>query len=60
MSTKPKRKFAALDEAVEAARDRKAHEIVLLDLREVASFTDHFLICSGTSSRQVQGIADEV
>lgn len=56
----PNRNFSPLDEALEAARDRKAKEIVLLDLREVASFTDHFLICSGTSGRQVQGIADEV
>ena len=56
----PTRQLAPLDEAVEAARSKKAREIVLLDLREVASFTDHFLICSGASGRQVQSIADEV
>jgi ribosome-associated protein len=32
----------------------------VLDLREVASFTDFFLITSGTNQRQVQAIADEV
>lgn len=60
MSTMPSSRFAPLDEAVEAARTKKALEIVLLDLREVASFTDHFLICSGASGRQVQSIADEI
>lgn len=60
MSTLPSSGFSPLDEAVEAARAKKAQEIVLLDLREVANFTDHFLICSGMSSRQVQSIADEI
>ncbi len=32
----------------------------MLDLREVTSFTDYFVICSGTNSRQVQAIANEV
>ena len=53
-------RFSPLDEALEAARTKKALEIVLLDLHEVATFTDHFLICSGASGRQVQSIADEV
>ncbi|MGH9782888.1 MAG: ribosome silencing factor [Terriglobia bacterium] len=53
-------RFSPLDEALEAARAKKALEIVLLDLHEVATFTDHFLICSGASGRQVQSIADEV
>ena len=34
--------------------------MVVLDLREIASFTDYFLITSGTNVRQVQAIADEV
>ncbi|MCV4698725.1 RsfS/YbeB/iojap family protein, partial [Escherichia coli] len=46
--------------AVEAASDKKAVEPIVLDLREVANFTDYFLIASGTSTRQVQAIADEV
>ena len=47
-------------EAVEAAREKKAQQIVLMELGDVAGFTDHFLICHGTSGRQVQAIADEV
>src|SRR2546421_728784 len=46
--------------ALHAASERKAHDLVVLDLREVASFTDYFLIASGTNVRQVQAIADEV
>ena len=46
--------------ALRAAGDKKALEIVVLDLREIASFTDYFLITSGTNARQVQAIADEV
>ena len=34
--------------------------MVVLDLREIASFTDYFMIASGTNARQVQAIADEV
>lgn len=32
----------------------------MLDLREVTSFTDYFVICSGANSRQVQAIANEI
>ena len=55
---------AELDErvrlALHAAGERKAHDLVVLDLREVASFTDYFVIASGTNVRQVQAVADEV
>jgi ribosome-associated protein len=46
--------------AVRAAEEKKALEIVVLDLREVASFTDYFIITSGTNTKQVQAIADEI
>ena len=46
--------------AVEAAQEKKAEDILVLDLRGLASFTDYFLICSGTSHRQIESIADEV
>ncbi|MCA1591255.1 MAG: ribosome silencing factor [Acidobacteria bacterium] len=46
--------------ALRAASDKKALELVALDLRAVASFTDFFLIASGTNVRQVQAIADAV
>jgi ribosome-associated protein len=46
--------------ALHAAAEKKALAPVVLDLRGVASFTDYFLIASGTNQRQVQAIADEV
>jgi ribosome-associated protein len=46
--------------ALSAASEKKAINSVLLDLREIASFTDYFLITSGTNERQVQAISDEV
>jgi ribosome-associated protein len=47
-------------EVVAAAEERKAYDLKVLQLGEVTSFTDYFLICSGTSGRQVQAIADAV
>lgn len=46
--------------AIRCASDKKAFDIVALDLRDIASFTDHFVIASGSNQRQVQAIADEV
>ena len=46
--------------ALLAAQEKKASDILVLDLREIASFTDYFLICSGRSHRQLASIADEV
>ncbi len=50
----------ALRVAVDATRDKKALDIVVLDLRGIASFTDYFLICTGGSHRQLKTIADEI
>ena len=47
-------------EAVSAAEDRKAVELRVMYLEKVTDFTDYFVICSGTSERQVQAIADAV
>jgi len=46
--------------AVQAADDKKATDIVVLDLRKAAGFTDYFVICSGSNSRQIRAIADGV
>ena len=46
--------------ALRAAADKKALDSVLLDLREIASFTDFFVITSGSNERQVQAISDAV
>jgi ribosome-associated protein len=42
------------------ASDRKALEIVQLDLRGIIGYTDFFLICSGRSARQVKAIHDAI
>ena len=46
--------------AIRAALDKKASEVVLLDLRNTPAFTDFFVLCSGQSTRQVKAIADAV
>ena len=46
--------------ALQAANDKKALELAVLDLREIATFTDYFVIASGNNERQVQAISDEV
>jgi ribosome-associated protein len=46
--------------AADAARDKKATDLLVLDLRKTAAFTDFFLICTGGNPRQVQAIADAV
>jgi ribosome-associated protein len=46
--------------AVVSAEDRKAIDLKVLHLEKVSDFTDYFVICSGSSERQVQAIADAV
>jgi ribosome-associated protein len=45
---------------VELAEGKKASDIVLLDLRELTTLADYFVICSGWSERQLQAIADGI
>ncbi len=56
--------FADLDPevkmAIQCAADKKGFDMVVLDLREIASFTEFFIIASGANQRQVQAIADEI
>jgi ribosome-associated protein len=49
-----------LRQAIQAAKDRKALDLRVLDVEGVCSFTSHFLICSGTSTRHSQAICDGV
>jgi ribosome-associated protein len=59
MPTQDIRKQVAL--ALEAVNNKKAEDVALLQLPgESSTFTDYFLICSGSNARQVQAIADEV
>ncbi len=46
--------------AVRCAADKKANNIKVLDLRQIASFTEFFIIASGSNQRQVQAISDEI
>ena len=45
---------------VEAASDKQAIDIVLLDTQNVCSFADYFVICTGDSPRQIDAIRDEI
>src|SRR5678815_408334 len=46
--------------AVAAVRDKKAEDVVVLDLRKTGGFTDYFVICTGGNARQMTAIADSV
>ena len=50
----------AVGAAVRAALDKKAEDVVVLDLRKAAGFTDYFVICTGGNPRQITAIADGV
>lgn len=44
----------------QAALEKKAEDLVILDLRGLTSYTDFLIICSGRSDRQVQAIAEGI
>ena len=50
----------AVAAAIEAAQDKKATGVVVLDLKKAGAFTDYFVICSAANPRQVQAIADSI
>ena len=50
----------AVSTAVRAALDKKAMDVVVLDLRKAGGFTDYFVLCTGGNPRQIQAIADSV
>jgi ribosome-associated protein len=45
---------------IQAAADRKVKDLVALDVRKLTSVADVFLICSGTSNRQVTAVAEHI
>ncbi|RNC83734.1 MAG: ribosome silencing factor [Balneola sp.] len=45
---------------IEGLRKRKAQDIVVLDVSELTTLTDYFVICSGNSDTQIKAIADSV
>lgn len=46
--------------AADIASDKKASDVILLDIRDVTTFADYFVICSGNNPRQIQAIADAI
>ncbi len=55
--------LTASDKAILCAKladDFKAEQIVVLNVEGICSYADYFVICSGRSTRQVQGIADNI
>ena len=44
----------------EFASDKKAQDIVILDMRKLVNFCDYFVICSGNTVRQVRAIAEHI
>lgn len=62
--TETRTPFDELDEraklALHSASEKKAVNLTAIDLREIASFTEFFVIASGTNQRQVQAISDEI
>jgi len=55
-----KRLTGEVGRVVRAALDKKATDVVVLDLRKTPAFTDFFVLCSGQNARQVKAIADAV
>ncbi len=51
---------SAIKPFVNAVLDRKAIQVVIMDMRDLTSVADAFIICSGRSNRQVTAIADFV
>jgi len=49
-----------LEIAVKASDDKKAENIVVLDMKGISLISDYFLICHGNSEKQVQAIATEI
>lgn len=59
-ASRPARLPKAVAGAVQAALDKKASDLVVLDLRKAGGFTDYFVICTANNNRQMSAIADSV
>jgi ribosome-associated protein len=46
--------------AAQAAYDKKATDVVVLDMRKIPSFTDYFLLCTARNQRQLRAVADAI
>ena len=45
---------------INALLEKKAKDLVVLNVKEISAFTDYFIICSGTSDRQVRAISSHI
>ena len=52
--------LAVAHKIVDVLEDKKGEDILLLDIREVGSLADYFVICSGTSDRMLDALMDAV
>ncbi len=43
---------------IAALEDKKGEDILLLDIKDIASFTDYFVLCTGTSDRMLDALAE--
>jgi ribosome-associated protein len=59
-STSTPSSAALAQRAASLCLDRKAHDVVLLDLKQVTDMTDYFVIASGTSDTHVRSLAEHV
>ena len=51
---------AKLDKIIKLALDKKAQELIVLDVRKQTTITDYFIICSGNSDPQMKAISDNI
>lgn len=45
---------------VDALEEKKGEDILLMDLQQIADFTDYFVLCTGTSDRMLDALAEAV
>ena len=60
ISSESKNDIILIKQVVQLALEKKAQEVVSLDLRGLSSITDYYIICSGESEPQVKAIADNI
>jgi len=56
----PPRMPKAINAGIAAALDKKAGDVVIMDLRKASSFTDFFVLATGQNMRQVKAIAEAI
>ena len=63
MTEKPKKENSTtilVETIVECALDKKAENLIVLDVNQLTSFTDHFIICSANTEPQIKAICDNI